>query len=51
MTSVNFHLRPSSKKGVNEGSVFIRIIHNRKVKDITMDTGFFRTSGTKSDTE
>ena len=38
MASFNFHFRGSSRAGCREGSIFIRLIHNRKVKDIT--TGY-----------
>lgn len=34
MTSVKFHFRPSSKTGLQEGKLFIRIIHDRIPKSI-----------------
>lgn len=41
MTSINFHLRPSTKAGYNEGKLFIRIIHNRKPKNLVTDYRVF----------
>jgi len=35
MTSIQFHLRPSSRGREYEGSLFIRVIHRRKVLSIT----------------
>lgn len=37
MTSINFHFRASLKRGVDQGKLFIRLIHNRKVKNLTTD--------------
>lgn len=33
---MNFVLRPSTKKGRHPGSLFLRIIHNRRVKTVTL---------------
>ena len=41
MASFNFHFRGSSRSGCSEGSIFIRLIHNRKVKEITTDYRIF----------
>jgi len=38
MSSFCFHLRPSARPGLCEGSIFIRLIHERKVKEIS--TGY-----------
>ena len=35
MTTMKFHFRPSARPGLNEGSLFIRFIHEREVKDFT----------------
>ncbi|MCL1937664.1 MAG: phage integrase SAM-like domain-containing protein [Candidatus Azobacteroides sp.] len=32
---MRFHFRPSARPGMNEGSLFIRFIHEREVKDFT----------------
>ena len=37
MTSINFHFRPSTRAGYCEGKLFIRVIHNRKPKNIVTD--------------
>lgn len=36
MPSLNFVLRPSIKKGRHPGSLFLRVIHNRKVKTMVI---------------
>ena len=36
MTSINFVLRPSSKAGDHPGSLILRIIHCRQVKNVTL---------------
>ena len=41
MASFNFHFRGSSRAGECEGRLFIRLIHNRKVKEITTDYRVF----------
>lgn len=41
MTSVKFHFRPSSKKGLQEGKLFIRIIHDRVPKSIRTPYAIF----------
>lgn len=41
MTSVKFHFRPSSKPGLQEGKLFIRIIHDRVPKSIRTPYGVF----------
>ena len=38
MASFNYHFRPSSKPGYHEGRIFIRLIHGRKVRELT--TGY-----------
>jgi hypothetical protein len=35
MATMAFHYRPSLREGLNKGSLFIRIIHDRKVKTVT----------------
>jgi hypothetical protein len=35
MATMAFHYRPSLREGLNKGSLFIRIIHERKVKMVT----------------
>ncbi|MCD7970005.1 MAG: site-specific integrase [Alistipes sp.] len=37
MTSIKFHLKPSCKAGPASGTLFIRIIHNRKYRDLKRD--------------
>ena len=37
MASLSFNFRPSARAGYSEGSIFIRLIHDRKVKEITTD--------------
>jgi integrase len=34
MATITFHFRPSKRPGVSEGRLFIRVIHDRRVKDI-----------------
>lgn len=41
MPSLNFVLRPSIKKGRHPGSLFLRVIHNRKVKTMTLSCYLF----------
>ena len=41
MTSVKFHFRPSSKLGLQEGKLFIRIIHDRIPKNIRTPYAIF----------
>lgn len=41
MASIKFHFHPSVRKGRHEGKLFIRIIHHRKVKNITTDYTLF----------
>jgi len=41
MTSVQFHLRPSSRGREFEGSLFIRVIHRRKALNITTSFHLF----------
>jgi hypothetical protein len=41
MATMAFHYRPSLREGLNKGSLFIRIIHNRKVKTVTTNYRIF----------
>ncbi|GHT04029.1 hypothetical protein FACS189423_06100 [Bacteroidia bacterium] len=41
MATMAFHYRPSLREGLNKGSLFIRIIHDRKVKTVTTNYRIF----------
>jgi integrase len=41
MATISFHFRPSRKPGFQEGSLFIRVIHDRKMKEITTNYRIF----------
>ncbi|MCC8035673.1 MAG: site-specific integrase [Rikenellaceae bacterium] len=36
MTSFNYHFRPSVRKGRNKGSIFLRVIHQRRAFSLSM---------------
>ncbi|GHV10750.1 transposase [Bacteroidia bacterium] len=35
MATISFHLRASKREGIQEGFLFLRVIHERKVKELT----------------
>jgi integrase len=41
MATMTFHFRPSTRTGLHEGTLFIRIIHERKVKELTTSYRIF----------
>jgi site-specific recombinase XerD len=41
MATISFNFRPSKKQGINEGSLFLRIIHDRKTREITTNYHVF----------
>ncbi len=41
MTSLRFHYRPPAGEGTASGTLFVRIIHNRKYRDVRQDYGIY----------
>lgn len=40
-TSINFHLRPSTRAGHHQGRLFIRIIHAREIRHLSTDFSLY----------
>lgn len=51
MTSIKFHFRASTREGVHEGKLFIRLIHKRKIINIPTDYKIFPREWNQQDNE